>query len=120
MKFSKNVLAASLLFGVSTQAMGEVVEYIDADKVKWSVNTTDGTAMLVNMIQIIGRGDVVLPDEITYEGKEYKVTGIGQKACINNGSLLSLTVGKYVEFIDSAAYTGSSKLAKVVLPQGSG
>lgn len=107
-----------MLIGTGSQAMAATVEYTDADKVKWEINTTDGTAKLLNMIHLIGRGNVVLPDYVNYNGKDYKITAIGKKACINNGSLTGLTLGKFVEMIDSAAYTGSNKLAKVVLPDG--
>lgn len=110
------LLSAGLLSSQSAKA--EKIEFYDADKAKWLVDTQTGTATLLNMIHLISRGDVVLPDAITYSGREYKVTAIGPLACINNGSLKTLKVGKYVEYIDSAAYTGSSALTKVELPEG--
>lgn len=49
-------------------------------------------------------GDVVIPDEVIYEGRTYKVTSICADAFANCTDMLSVTVGRNVETIDGGAF----------------
>lgn len=119
MKLSKLLIAASLCLTVGAQSKAELIEFYADNKIKWEVNTSTGTAKVLNLISYsVNNPDVVLPEYVNYQGRDYKVTAIGKLACINNGLIQSLKVSKYVEMIDSAAFTGSSKLTKVELNDG--
>ena len=49
-------------------------------------------------------GDVVIPDVVNYEGKDYPVTVIGEKA-FKLSQLNTLTVGKNIRLIEAEAFT---------------
>ena len=58
---------------------------------------------------------LVIPDTIKANGKTYKVTEIGAKACANMKKLTTLTIGKNVKTIGATAFTGDKKLKKIII-----
>ena len=48
-----------------------------------------------------------IPEKITYEGKDYAVTRIGEHALMNCDNLHSVTIGIGVQFIDQKAFNSS-------------
>ena len=59
---------------------------------------------------------VVIPSTVTYGGKEYKVTGIGDRCFSDYAYITSVTIPNTVTSIGKAAFAGCSKLASVVIP----
>ena len=57
-------------------------------------------------------GDVVIPSTVTYEGTEYKVTGIGEKA-FENGRITSITIPNSVKNIEKYAFQFCERLESV-------
>lgn len=60
-------------------------------------------------------GDIVIPDEVVYQGATYKVTGIDQWAFGECPDLTSVIVGNNVKILEESAFDRSKKLSKVVL-----
>lgn len=60
---------------------------------------------------------VVIPSTVTYGGKEYKVTGIGDRCFSDYAYITSVTIPNTVTSIGKAAFAGCSKLASVVIPE---
>ena len=58
-------------------------------------------------------GDVIVPDIITYEGKEYSVTGIGDYAFYVCRALTSITIPNSVKIIGASAFDDCDGLSKV-------
>ena len=61
-------------------------------------------------------GDVVIPEEVDYNGASYSVTGIGQSAFSNCYSLTSVTIPSSVKSIGGSAFSGCSGLTSVTIP----
>ncbi len=59
---------------------------------------------------------VVIPKQITIEGKTYKVIAIADKAFYKCGNLVSVTIGKNVTSIGKKAFYKCTKLTKVTIP----
>ena len=57
---------------------------------------------------------VSIPDTIKIDGQTYKVTEISAKAFKNNKKLKSVTIGKNVKKIGKEAFSGCSKLNKIM------
>ena len=53
-------------------------------------------------------GDIVIPDEVVYQGITYKVIGIGDGAFQNTKNLNSVTILANIEYIDQDAFSNTS------------
>ena len=60
-------------------------------------------------------GDIVIPDNIEYEGESYKVTSIGYAAFFLSG-ITSVTIGNNIKSIGDDAFYKCTSLATVVIP----
>lgn len=56
-----------------------------------------------------------MPDTITYKGKKYKVTAIGEKAFCKKTKLQKITIGTYVKTIGKKAFYGDKKLVSITV-----
>ena len=63
-------------------------------------------------------GDVVIPESVEYNGKNYSVTSIGSYAFWNCSGLTSVTIPNSVTRIGSNAFQGCSSLTSIKLPTG--
>ena len=61
-------------------------------------------------------GDIVIPEKVEYEGKEYSVTSIGNSAFEHTG-LTSLTIPNSVNSIGEWAFSGCGGLTSVTIPK---
>lgn len=61
-------------------------------------------------------GDIVIPDEVTYDSKTLKVTSIGQDAFYDCKKLTSISFPKNLRTIGERAFYGCEKLASISLP----
>ena len=62
--------------------------------------------------------ELVIPAEVTHEGKTYKVTAIGGYAFQGNSTLTSITIPEGVTTIEYSAFSGCTSLTKVTIPEG--
>ena len=60
--------------------------------------------------------NVVIPEEVTYENKTFKVTSIGERAFDECFALTSVTIGNSVTSIGNFAFAGCSGLTFVTIP----
>ena len=61
-------------------------------------------------------GAVTVPQVVTYEGKEYTVTSIGEEAFFENIGLTSVTIPNSIKSIGDKAFYGCSALTSVTIP----
>ena len=61
-------------------------------------------------------GDVVIPSSVSYNGKNYSVTSIGEGAFYNCSGLTSVTIGNSVTSIGYSAFERCSGLTSVTIP----
>jgi len=64
-----------------------------------------------------GLKDLVIPETVTYSGRQYKVTSIGQYAFMSTG-ITSVTIPSSVTSIGSMAFHGCTKLKTVTFSEG--
>ncbi len=62
--------------------------------------------------------ELVIPAEVTHEGKTYKVTAIGGYAFLGNSTLTSVTIPEGVTTIEHYAFCDCTSLTKVIIPEG--
>ena len=70
----------------------------------------DGTTMY--------RDAVIIPSKVTYEGVEYNVTSIGERAFYCCYNLTSITIPEGVTSIGKAAFYNCSSLTSISIPEG--
>lgn len=102
------LLAVLLCGGVSTFAdyvWQDGINYALYDDLTAYVSDADNKIMTAN-----------IPEKITYEGKDYTVTGIGLYAFSGCHSLASVVIPSSVTSIGQCAFSGCRSLASVVIP----
>ena len=65
-------------------------------------------------------GSVVIPEKVTYNGKEYPVTSIREYTFYNCSGLTSITIPNSVTDIGSAAFNDCSSLKNLIIEDGEG
>ena len=63
-------------------------------------------------------GEVIIPSEVTYEGKTYKVIGIGNHAFWGCYEMTSLVIPKSLKYIGDDAFNCMEQLTSVNIPEG--
>ena len=63
-------------------------------------------------------GEIVIPEKVIYDGKEYSVTSIGDNAFSNWPCPTSVTIPSSVTSIGESAFHGCSGLTSVTIPEG--
>ena len=103
-----------LLLFVLTLCVGSAnaySEYVEGDKVDFSINTETGGASAT--IRWDAHGEVTIPSSVDYEGDTYPVKSVGSDGY--NGKVTGVVVSEGIERIDSYAFYGDN-INFVVLP----
>ena len=82
----------------------------------YNLNPTDKTASVTYKDYNHYSGDVVIPENIAYDGTTYSVTSIGYEAFRNCDRLTSVTIPNSVTSIGVSAFSGCSGLSSVTIP----
>lgn len=62
------------------------------------------------------KGEVKIPESVTYKGVTYKVTSIGNAAFLLESEMTSVTIPNTIENIGNEAFLGCDKLTSIYLP----
>ena len=62
-------------------------------------------------------GDVVIPEQVTYEGSTYPVIAIGDCAFMDCTALTSINMGNSITTIGTSAFQGCSGLTSITIPE---
>ena len=79
-------------------------------------SSKDLTAEVTNSSEVSYEGDIVIPDEVSFNGKTLKVVAIGIKSFLNSEKLTSVTFGKNVESIEDQAFCNCINLKDINIP----
>ncbi len=86
------------------------------DGLQYSYNDEDLTATVSRYTGTAT--EVVIPAEVTHEGKTYKVTAIGAEAFRGNSTLTKVTIPEGVKTIGPNAFIGCTSLTSITIPDG--
>lgn len=109
----KRIYLLTIIFFISLMVRAINVEI---DGIMYSINVKTGLTEVVANLYHQYNGDIVIPETITYEGKEYTVTAIGESA-FSQRDITSITFPNSITSIGRAAFYCCSLLDSVVLPE---
>jgi hypothetical protein len=89
---------------------------VEIDGIMYNINAKTGLTEVVANPSHQYKGDIVIPETITYEGKEYTVTAIGESAFFQR-NITSITFPNSITSIGRAAFYCCSLLDSVALPE---
>lgn len=98
--------------GLSISASAE--QYYNEEGPIYYEFNEDGTATLYHVDNSVT--SVTIPSKVTYDGKEYTVTTIGNSAFFGFSDLKTVTIPNTVTTIDDYAFEGCSSLTSVTIP----
>ena len=75
--------------------------------------TQIGKSRTVALVKAPRRTAVSIPARVTYKGKSYTVTSIGNKAFYNNKTVIAVTVPSSVKVIGTQAFSTCTRLKKI-------
>ncbi|MBR5189864.1 MAG: leucine-rich repeat domain-containing protein, partial [Paludibacteraceae bacterium] len=61
--------------------------------------------------------EIIIPEVVSYKGKEYQVTTIGESAFYYAQALKSVTLPKTINQIDKSAFYGCSSLEQIIIDE---
>lgn len=80
-------------------------------------NSLTLTSDLYHKLQLPLEGNVVIPETVTYKGKQYIITRIGKQLFRENKKITSVTLPDTVTYIGEYAFDMCSNLKEVVFPK---
>lgn len=89
---------------------------VEIDGIMYNINAKTGLTEVVANPSHQYKGDIVIPETITYEDKEYTVTAIGESAFFQR-NITSITFPNSITSVGRAAFYCCSLLDSVVLPE---
>lgn len=93
-------------------------ENITDPKTENSFNVTNpaiqnGTVELININ--VNKSTITIPDSITVDGANYKVTSVSKNVFKNNKRIKKIIIGKSIKSIGSNAFSGCKNLKKIII-----
>ena len=88
---------------------------VEIDGIYYSLNSDAKTAVVVDNPNKYS-GNVAIPENVKYEGTEYSVTSIGERAFRDCSGLTSITIGNSVTSIGNQAFYSCIGLTSITIP----
>ena len=85
--------------------------------ISYIVTSTSELTVSVNSKRPKYSGDVIIPETVTYNGKEFTVTGIDFGAFVDCGDLKSVSIPKTIINIDKQLFNNTMALAKIIVAE---
>ena len=110
-KFRLVILLCTLIHSLSSYAYDALI-----DGIYYNLNNSDYTAWVTKNTNDEYSGSVSIPKEVSYNGRKYSVTSIGEFAFYGCSGLTSVTIPNSVTSIGSYAFYRCSGLTSVTIP----
>lgn len=113
----KKFYVSLLLFLLGTSSL---FAYEKIDGIYYELNTTARTATVLFTVGEVGdySGAIVIPESVTYNNREYKVTEIGASPYVNKYNITSIKIPSTISHIGKGAFYGNSTLNSVEISEG--
>lgn len=102
---------------LTINAVNSYAQKIKVDDNEYTLDSKTLTATLSKGDKLIS-GNVIIPEEVTYDGQLYKVTAIGDKAFYKAENLYTMELPETIETIGAYAFGLCPILSEIKLPAG--
>lgn len=98
------------IVAIDVQAQTFIQKCSSGQELKYLIQADQKTVALVEIVmeEYLGEdypGDLVIPEKVTYKGRDYAVTAIGKRTFVGNyGVLQTVTIPKSITSIDGSAF----------------
>lgn len=86
------------------------------DNLEYELSSEEATATLVDGMFYTG-SSLEVPSSITYDGKTYTVTSLGDNCFSNCSGLVSITIPSTVTLLGNFCFSGCSSLTSITIPE---
>ena len=95
-----------------------IMASVEIDGIYYNLSNTDNTASIAggDYHYLKYKGDIVIPEKVTYYSVEYSVTTIESKAFYNCYGITSITIPSSITTIGNLAFYGCSNLTSFSIP----
>jgi hypothetical protein len=97
----------------SDASLVKVGKTFNSGRFTYKISKVGSSPLVVLVTAKKGIKSAVVPDTVKYQGKEFKVAGIGKNAFKGNKKLSKVIIGKNVKTIEGNAFAGCSKLKNI-------
>lgn len=99
-------------------ALGALAQTAKVGGIYYTFDKKSRQAMVTQEKLRVGyKGNIVIPESVTYQGAKYQVTAIDESAFCGNNLLLSVKIPNTVTEIGSSAFLCCEKLVAVTIPK---
>ena len=106
----KLILSLALLLTVSMSAFAQTFDYKD---IEYKILSEADKTVEVYINPSFNGSGLIIPEKVTYSGKEYTVTGIRQLAFLNSASIISVSIPATVKTIGNSAFESCTNLTSL-------
>lgn len=114
-QFKFFVFLTIIIIGAKAHAQSFIDENANGVNICYSI-LYNGLEVEVTPINPLYSGRIIIPEEVTYEDKTYKVVVIGEGAFSGCENLTSVTIPNNVRTIEKRAFEGCTNLKSVNIP----
>ena len=96
----------------------DIIEGVEINGIYYDINLTK-VKVIVTKATSSGfyKGEIIIPEQVTYDGKTYRVAEIGASAFEGCTGITSVTIPNNVVVINDGAFYGCTSLENVILPE---
>lgn len=90
---------------------------VEIDGIRYNLDLKKGVAEVTTNPNKVYADSIVIPEKIVYEGSQYPVTSIGEKAFFCCDKVLAVTFPQSISSIGHAAFWGCHAIDSIALPE---
>ena len=90
---------------------------VEIDGICYNLDSKNGVAEVTGNPYHVYADSIFIPEKVSYQGKEYQVTSVGEKAFFCCDRVLAVVMPTSVQSIGAAAFWGCQSLDSIKIPE---